>query len=205
MFEYSREAVCGIKFDLKKFYHEIDIHEDHQQFFGFMYPMSDGGGPTYFVWKTLPYGYTRAPFIAREIMKPLIKRWRSLGALVVVFYDDGMLVSKDPVHLKKMAIEVQCDLLNAGLVPGVQKCVWRPTEVIDWNGLRFDFASGGISILEKRIVSALEQLKQLTSHWPSVTYREIAKCVGRLGSMYPIFWGHCADSHKDVANFYQYS
>jgi hypothetical protein len=189
MFEYSREAVCGIKFDLKKFYHEIDIHEDHQQFFGFMYPMSDGGEPTYFVWKTLPYGYTRAPFIAREIMKPLIKRWRSLGALVVVFYDDGMLVNKDPVHLKKMAIEVQCDLLNAGLVPGVQKCVWRPTEVIDWNGLRFDFASGGISILEKRIVSALEQLQLLTSHWPSVTYRDIAKCVGRLGSMYPVFGG----------------
>ena len=34
--------------------------------------------------------------------------------------------------LEKVSIEMQCDLLMAGLVPGVDKCVWDPTEVVNW-------------------------------------------------------------------------
>ena len=50
MFDYAQNAVAGIKFDLKKFYHEIDIADSFQQFFGFAYPMKDGEDPSYFVW-----------------------------------------------------------------------------------------------------------------------------------------------------------
>ena len=102
MFDYAQNAVAGVKFDLKKFYHEIDIADSFQQFFGFAYPMKDGEDPSYFVWQTMPYGYTRAPFIARQIMKPLISRWRSLGGLVVVFYDDGLIVSNSKSQLEKL-------------------------------------------------------------------------------------------------------
>jgi len=142
MFAYAQNATCGIKFDLKKFYHEIDICTADQKYFGFMYKMDPDQDAKYFVWKTLPYGYTRAPFVARAIMKPLIAKWRRLGGLVVVFYDDGMLVSHDKVLLEKIAIEVQCDLLQAGLVPGVDKCIWSPTNILEWNGLKFDFVRG---------------------------------------------------------------
>jgi hypothetical protein len=53
MFEFSRCAAFGIKFDLKKFYHEIDIHNDYQKYFGFMFPMEEGRDSTYFIWKTM--------------------------------------------------------------------------------------------------------------------------------------------------------
>jgi len=76
MFDYAKTATCGIKFDLKKFYHEIDIAVEDQKYFGFMYKMAAGEEARYFVWKTLPYGYTRAPYVARALMKPLITRWR---------------------------------------------------------------------------------------------------------------------------------
>jgi hypothetical protein len=98
MFEYSKSANFGIKFDLKKFYHEIDIAEEDQKYFGFMYQMEDKQDHIYFVWTTLPYGYTRAPYIARQVMKPLIAKWRRLEAMVVVFYDDGMAVSDNYEH-----------------------------------------------------------------------------------------------------------
>jgi hypothetical protein len=133
MFEYSKQAEFGKKFDLKKFYHEIDIAEEHQKYFGFMYQMDDSQTHTYFVWTTLPYGYTRAPFIARQIMKPLIAKWRRLEAMVVVFYDDGMAVSDCPNHLKDLSRQMLCDLLRAGLVPGVSKCIWQPRRIIEWN------------------------------------------------------------------------
>jgi hypothetical protein len=41
----------------------------------------------------MPYGYTRAPYIAKSLMKPLVARWRKLGCKIVVFYDDGMAVA----------------------------------------------------------------------------------------------------------------
>ena len=79
----------------------------------------------------MPYGYkyTRAPFIARQIMKPLISRWRSLGGFVVVFYDDGLIVFHSKSQLEKLSLQVHCDLLRAGLLPGIDKCIWEPTEV----------------------------------------------------------------------------
>ena len=191
----------GIKFDLKKFYHEIDIAEADQKYFGFMYKMDDESEAKYFVWKTLPYGYTRAPYIARTLMKPLIAKWRRLGGFVVVFYDDGMLVAKDAEFLRRLAIEVQCDLLEAGLVPGVDKCIWMPSTIIDWNGLRFDFVNRGISILAKRILATKLHMEYLCQHWPNVTFREVAKIVGQLGSMHPVFKGEVFIRTKMLQTF----
>jgi hypothetical protein len=63
--------------------------------------------------------------------------------------------------LGKLAIQIQCNLLNAGLVQGVEKCVWIPEKIIDWNGFRFDFHKGGLQILPHRIEKLLENLTQL--------------------------------------------
>jgi hypothetical protein len=100
MLDYAKNSGFSIKFDLKKFYHEIKLADQDIKYYGFRYVMSEGKSPTNFVWKTLPYGYTRAPYIAKAIIKPLVAKWRRLGASVVVFYDDGMAVSDDPVFLK---------------------------------------------------------------------------------------------------------
>jgi len=189
MFEYSKTANFGIKFDLKKFYHEIDIAEDHQKFFGFMYQMDDNQNHTYFVWTTLPYGYTRAPFIARQIMKPLIAKWRRLEALVVVFYDDGMAVSDNFRTLKDVSRQMLCDLLRAGLVPGVNKCIWHPRQIIEWNGLIFNLGEKTLSIMKHRIEKTLVSIKELLEQWPLMTFRDVAKCVGRIVSMKPVFQG----------------
>jgi len=189
MVHYAKNANWAIKFDLKKFYHEIDIDVEHQKYFGFMYSMADGQDAEYFVWTTLPYGYTRAPYIARQLLKPLIAKWRRLGAFVVVFYDDGMAVSKDPNLLAQLSLQMQCDLLNAGLVPGVGKCIWTPQGHVDWNGLTFDLHKGTLSIMAKRIEKVAAHLEFLRANWPHVTYRQVAKGVGQLISLSPVFGG----------------
>jgi hypothetical protein len=85
MFEYELDAKYAIKFDLKKFYHELSINASFKKYFGFMYQMEDGKEPEMFVWSTMPYGYTRAPFIAKELIKPVVAKWRRLDAKIVVF------------------------------------------------------------------------------------------------------------------------
>jgi hypothetical protein len=62
MFDYAAKSNYAIKFDLKKFYHQIQIRPDFKTYFGVRYTMDDGK-ETFFVWRTMPYGYTRAPFI----------------------------------------------------------------------------------------------------------------------------------------------
>jgi hypothetical protein len=64
--------------------------------------------------------------------------------------------------------------------------VWEPVQCIDWNGLTFDFTRGGISIKASRIQKLKETARQLMDDWPKVTYREVARCVGRINSMYPV-------------------
>jgi Reverse transcriptase (RNA-dependent DNA polymerase)/RNase H-like domain found in reverse transcriptase len=186
MVTYAATAHFAIKFDLKKFYHQIDIHKDFQQYFGFQYEIRPGK-TAYFVWKTMPYGYTRAPYIARQLMKPLIANWRKLGAYVIVFYDDGMAVAADRDYLSKLSLQMQCDLLRAGLVPGINKCLWEPVQVLDWNGLQFDFLRRGFAIKQSRIDSLQESLNHIEEHWPKVTFRTVARCVGKINSLYPVF------------------
>jgi len=191
MFNFATDSSYGIKFDLKKFYHEIDIHEEHKTFFGFMYQMTENEPHKYFVWATLPYGYTRAPYIAKSIMKPLVAKWRRLGCKIVVFYDDGMAVASSKSQLKKQSLQIQCDLLRAWLVPGVTKCLWEPTKLIAWNGLTFDFCKGGISVMDHRMQHALQKIDELIDKWPQVTFREVSQFLGQLNSMHPVLTGIC--------------
>ena len=128
MFNYAINSDYVIGFDLKKFYYELDINEEFETYFGFMFPLIEGEEPSYFVWISCPYGYTRAPFIAKMIMKPLILKWRKLGMLVSMFIDDGMSVSKDKSFLEKASLQIHCDLIRAGFFPGFEKCTWNPSK-----------------------------------------------------------------------------
>ena len=187
MFDYASTADFAIQFDLKNFYHQIEINPLDKKYFGFTFPLCPDLGPLYFVWNTVPYGYTRAPFIARSLLKPLIAKWRSLGAMVVVFYDDGMAVGKERTLLKKLSSQMHCDLLRAGLVPGIEKCKWQPEKVIVWNGLLFDFELKLLRIKEQRIDNAMIVISDILKCWPKVTFRDVARIVGIIISMQPVF------------------
>ena len=154
-----------------------------------MYKMCEELPHDYFVWTTLPYGYTRAPFIARALIKPLVASWRRLNASVIAFYDDGMAVSDSCSYLERLSLQIHCDLLRAGLVPGANKCIWKPTKIVDWNGLRFDFEFYGMSVLPRRVQDTLLTITNIMSSFPAVTVRDIARCVGKLMSFKPVFGG----------------
>jgi hypothetical protein len=162
--------------------------------------MEDGQPHTYFVWATVPYGYTRAPYIAKSLLKPQVTKWRELGCKIVVFYDDGMAVGQDYSLLKKQGLQIQCDLLRAGLVPVVTKCIWEPISVVQWNGLTFNFKKKGISVMKHRIEHMLNKIEYLLQNWPKVTYRDVSQFLVQLNctqylkesyAMFKIFTNVC--------------
>ena len=84
---------------------------------------------------------------------------------------------------------MHCDLLRAGLVPGAQKCLWIPQPVIDWNGLTFNFQDKVLKIMPHRISATLATLQNALDSWPALTFREVARAVGKIVSLKPVYGG----------------
>ena len=189
MFEFCKNSSYGIQFDLKKFYFHIPVHKDYKKFFGFSFVMNDHGPIEYFIWNVMPYGYTKAPLISRHLMKPLITKWRKLHINICVYFDDGFSVSNDSSFLQRASLQIMCDLLRAGLTPGLEKCHWYPEKVLYWLGLEWNFNIGCIKIIQRRKNKLFCKIESLKKNWPAVTYREISKVTGLLNSMFPVFNG----------------
>jgi hypothetical protein len=85
--------------------------------------------------------------------------------------------------------QINCDLLRAGLVPGVGKCIWEPVSIVDWNGLTFDFVKKELKIMDRRIQKTILSAVELRASWPYVSYRTVARFVGKIMSMHPVFIG----------------
>lgn len=187
IFPYCFDAKYAIKFDLKKFYFHIEIHPSFKKYFGFS--LFFKGKIRFFIWNVLPYGYTRAPLIARHLLKPLISKWRLLEILNTIFFDDGFGVSNDKEFLSKASLQIHCDLIRGGLIPGLSKCTWTPTKILDWCGFTWDFELGLFKIKERRVKKFLSLAQNYLDRWPNLSYRNISKIVGMLTSMGPVFQG----------------
>jgi hypothetical protein len=48
MFSYASQSSFGIKFDIKKYYYNIDLAPDHYKYFGFTFVLQEGGGSEIF-------------------------------------------------------------------------------------------------------------------------------------------------------------
>ena len=77
--------------DLKSGYHHVDIchicHIYHQQYPGFVWPFSGVVG--YFTFAVLPFGLSGACFCFTKLMRPFVRRWRSIGHNSFIYLDDG--------------------------------------------------------------------------------------------------------------------
>lgn len=71
-------------FDLKSGYHHVEIFEEHRKFLSFSWKFSDGN-VRYFQFSVLPFGLSSAPYLFTKLLKPLVKKWRSVGFSIVVY------------------------------------------------------------------------------------------------------------------------
>lgn len=75
-------------FDLKSGYHHVDIHPDYWQFLGFSW--NEKGHRKFYVFKVLPFGLATACYVFTKLLRPLVRRWRSLGLKIILYIDDGI-------------------------------------------------------------------------------------------------------------------
>ncbi len=173
------------KFDLKSGYHHVDIHPRHQTFLGFQWEFD--GIVKYFKFTALPFGLSSAPFIFTKVVRPLVKKWRSEGKMVIVYLDDGLGFAESFEQAKVISGEVKTDLIRSGFVPNVQKSVWEPVQALEWLGYEIDLISGIIRIPARRVqdilqlcVSILEDMDQFPDK--PVKVRRLASLTGKIVS-----------------------
>lgn len=75
----------------------MDINEEFWQYLGFS--VGEGSDRRYFMFKVLPFGLATACYVFTKLLQPLVKRWRSIMALELLFTDGICAASTEAEHV----------------------------------------------------------------------------------------------------------
>lgn len=167
-------------FDLKSGYHHVDIHPDCWGYLGFSW--GTGGDRKYFMFRVLPFGLASACYVFTELLRPIVKRWRSKGIRAIVYIDDGIVASRMEEQCLLDKEVVITDLERAGFVLNVQKSHLDPHQLGRWLGFIIDLSEGNFRVPEEKLESLKDSIKQAYTQ-PKVPVRCLASIVGKIISM----------------------
>ena len=166
--------------DLKSGYHHVDICPDHQKYIGFAWPFS--GVVRYFTFAVLPFGLSSACFCFTKLMRPLVRRWRSMGHNSFIYLDDGFGSQPDKCSATAASFIQRKELSLSGLLCNEEKSHWTPMQIGEWLGLVIDSISMSFRIPEKK-VSKLKGLLDSAIQAGYSSFRELARIAGSIISV----------------------
>ena len=106
-----------------------------------------------------------------------------MGIINILFYDDGIIAAESKKKAEMCAMRVKADLLNAHILPSVEKSEWEPVQKIQYLGHVFDLGEGMVSVSKDRIERFSIRLGEALSLLPNTTARAMARVVGSVISM----------------------
>ena len=171
-----------VTFDLKSGYHHVDIHPTHWKYLGFACRYETG--LKYFEFRVLSFGLSSTCYAFSKLLRPLVRKWRSMGLKVILYLDDGICFAKSEEASSKASQLLQADLHAAGLVINCEKFNLIPTQLGRWLGYEIDLAAGSLRIPENRCERLTKDIEALlASSYSLVPVRKLASVVGQLISM----------------------
>ena len=179
--DYVTRDTMFVDFDLSSGYHHIDIHEDCKKYLGFKWNFE--GKDRYFQFTVLPFGLSTAGYIFSKTLRCIIKHWRGLGIKIIMFLDDGLILSNDFDEMILFRNIVRRDLIDSGLVSNEEKSHWEPSYLVTWLGVSLNSQEGVLYIPERRVNSLREALKIMTKK-KVATARQLASVAGKIVSTY---------------------
>ena len=142
--------------DLKSGYHHVDIFKDHQKYLGFSWAFQ--GVLRYFTFCVLPFGLSSACYCFTKLMRPLVKRWRSMGHLSFVYLDDGFSSHADKLSAIAASTIQSQDLKSSGLMCNEEKSHWAPTQIGEWLGFIINTISMEFHVPDKKLTKLKDML-----------------------------------------------
>ena len=105
---------------------------------------------------------------------------------MVLYLDDGWGIAPSFEECSKISNMVKSDLIKAGLVPNMDKSVWKPVQCIDWLGITWNSELGSIKVISRRVSSVKSCIEDITNYLPQCTARKLARFVGKIISLKPV-------------------
>ena len=178
--EVFQQGFWFFTWDLKSGYHHVDIFPPHQQFLGFSWSIS--GVTRYFCFSVLPFGLSSACYCFTKLLRPLVKRWRSMSHNCFVYLDDGISGNRDYISAKAASNIQRNDLVSAGFVTNEEKSHWEPVQIGEWLGFLINTIKLTFQIPEKKVNKLRGSLERLVIDGYS-TYRSLARLAGFIISL----------------------
>ena len=173
MFEHNNHFFT---FDLKSMYHHVDIHTDCWTYLGLSWSNK------FYMFAVLPFGLSTACYVFTKLLRPLVKRWRSLGLRVIVYIDDGICAAGSHSKCLEYKELVVSDLGKEGFVLNIPKSQLEPLRVGRWLGFILDLETGCFKVSEEKI-ERLKSVVQKVLPMSQVGVRLLASIVGQIMSM----------------------
>ena len=114
-----------------------------------------------------------------KMLRPLVKRWRSIGYLSFVYLDDGLGSQSDKLPTSAASIMQRKDLDASGFLSNEEKLHWTPMQIGEWLGFIINTMSMHFSIPEKKVNKLKNLLKSAISDG-YCSARFLAKIAGSI-------------------------
>ena len=112
-----------------------------------------------------PFGFSSAPYIFSELVRPIVNYWRGLGRRVITFLDDGIGGSPDYASCLVLSRLCRSDLDSAGFFMNLQKSLWEPSQVGSWLGswlgFHLDFSLNFIAVPLPKILKLQDSISRI--------------------------------------------
>ena len=166
--------------DLESGYHYVNIFSGLQKFLGFSWPFS--GKVHFFTFRVLPFGLNSACFCFMKLLRPLVKRRRSMGHCCFVYLDDGISGLPERVSTFADCWVYQKDLKSFGLTLNREKSKLEPMQVGLWLGFVTATVRMQFRVPPKKIAKLKSNLDFIISS-RTVTFRDLARVAGFIKSL----------------------
>lgn len=164
-------------FDLESGYHHINIFEPHHKFLGFSWIF--GNTTRYFTFSVLPFGLNTASHCFTKMLRPWVKRWRSMGHCSIMYIDDGISGHADKISAIAASKIVQKDLLLSGFKVNDSKSDFIPKQSGQWLGMIIDSVAMTFSLPDKKLKNILHAIRVcLDRQSYYIRVRDIARIAG---------------------------
>ena len=77
----------------------------------------------------LSFGLSSACFCFKKLLRPLVRRWRTMGHVSFVYLDDGLGSLLDSCSAQAASIFQRKDLGSSGFVVNENKSCWSPDKL----------------------------------------------------------------------------
>ena len=123
--------------------------------------------------------------IFTKTVRQLVKHWRKSSIKVAVYLDDGFGVEVSYELCVKHARRIKADLIASGFVPNKDKCVWLPSQHVEWLGFSWNLISCKLQIPQRKIDDILNLVAFILNSSYRVKVRQLAKICGKLIALTP--------------------